>query len=104
MDIVENALLVVDEELCELATECLAMSKRIKKVMRFSADEVEPAPENTLTNAPRVNAEWNDVIGAMLNLKKKGFPIEIDLVAIQDKLDKIERFEQHSRDNGTIQG
>jgi len=103
MDIVENALLVVDEELGELASECLAMQKRIKKVMRFSADEIEPAPLNTLTNAERVNAEWNDVIGAVLNLKIKGFPINLDLDQIEKKLNKIIKFEQHSRDNGTLQ-
>ena len=102
MDIVENALLVVDEELGELIEECLAMQKRIKKVMRFSAGEVEPALDNILNNAERVNAEWNDVIGAMLNLARKGFPIEVEITKIALKLNKIERFEQHSRDNGTI--
>lgn len=101
MNEIENALLVVDEELGELATECLAMQKRIKKVQRFSADEVEPG--SLLNNAERVNEEFNDLLGAVSNLRAKGFPIVYSAVAICDKLNEIGKFEQHSRDNGTIQ-
>ncbi len=101
MDIKENALLIVDEELGELAVACLLMQQRIKKAMRFGDDE---AQRNQLqTNAERVNDEFNDLLGAVENLASKGFPVSFDENLIRAKLSKIEYYTQHSIDNGRVE-
>lgn len=104
MNELENALVTVDEELNELINELLkasiAMQARIHKALRFTGDEVQPGQE--FTNAERINEEFNDLLGAAVRLKEKGFPICIDSMRVEAKLEKLESFARHSRDVGAL--
>jgi len=100
MNTLENALLVCDEELGELAEACLKMQARIKKVQRFTGEEMQPG--DTLTNAQRVKEEFTDLIGAACNLQAKGFSLDLVPSDIIRKISKIRKYEEYSREVGAI--
>lgn len=95
----ENALIIFAEECGEIATELLSLQKQIIKAMRFGIDEKRDVPTS---NRERIEAEWQDVLGSMKHLANRGILIKANKKAITNKLIKIEKYEQYSKELGVI--
>lgn len=95
----ENAILVVIEELGEVALELLELQKQLSKAMRFGIDEQRDLPT---TNRERIKAEWNDLLGAICHLQRRGIDLKISIEDISRKCGKIEKYEQYSMELGTV--
>jgi NTP pyrophosphatase (non-canonical NTP hydrolase) len=96
----QNALLIFGEELGELAAELLKLQNQVSKAIRFGIDEIRDLPT---TNRERIEAEWNDLLGALINLAERGIELQPNAAAIAAKLGKIERYTSYSQQLGTVQ-
>lgn len=96
----EHALTIFAEEIGELAIELLNLQKQIFKAQRFGLDEQRDLPTS---NRERIQAEWQDLLGSIVNLKKIGIELTPDLEAINKKLEKIDRYSHYARELGTLQ-
>ncbi len=99
MDDQQNAMIVFAEELGEVALELLEMQKHVIKAVRFGIDEQRDLPTS---NRERIEAEWQDLLGSMLNLEKHGIKLMPNSVAIEKKINKISKYAEYSKSLGTI--
>ncbi len=95
----QNALLIFQEELGEVAIELLSLQQQVSKAIRFGIDEQRDLPTS---NRERIEAEWNDLLGSIQNLHKHGIELRPSLSAIDKKMLKIDRYTEYSRQLGTI--
>lgn len=95
----ENAMVIFAEELGEVAQELLDVQKQIFKALRFGIDEQRDLPTS---NRERIEAEWNDLLGTVENLRKHGINLTPDLEAISKKLGKIEKYNAYSESLGVL--
>jgi NTP pyrophosphatase (non-canonical NTP hydrolase) len=87
-----------------LAEECNEVAQRVSKALRFGLSEVQKGQDRT--NAQRVVDEFIDLLSVMTVLHREGVlvmfhPSERD---VAEKLAKIERHMEISRDQGVLQG
>jgi hypothetical protein len=99
MNIEQNALVIVAEEIGELALELLLLQKHLHKAIRFGLNEQRDLPTS---NKERIEAEWNDLLGSIEKLKDIGFVLIPDMQAIAKKMEKIEKYNQYSEDLGQL--
>lgn len=91
-------LVCLMEECAEISEQVSRISVRASKMLRFSADEVEPG--QLLMNCQRLAAELADIIGVIEVLREAGI---IDLSQIDRKREKIAKFMQHSALCGVLE-
>lgn len=90
----QNALVIFQEELGELAMEILSLQQQVSKAIRFGIDEQRDLPTS---NKDRIESEWNDLLGSLENLARHGINLEPNLEAINKKLAKIEKYSTYSK-------
>lgn len=95
----QNALLIFAEELAEVATELLLLQNQVSKAIRFGIDEKRDLPT---TNRERITAEWNDLLGTVEVLAKRGIELKPDIAAIAAKMEKVERYTNYSIELGQV--
>ena len=95
----EHLLVVFQEELIELSAELLSLSKSVSKALRFGIDEQRDLPAS---NRERIQAEWNDLLGSIEKLKSVGIDLKPDVVAVQKKVEKIDKYSSYAEELGTI--
>ncbi|MES2636340.1 MAG: hypothetical protein V4605_03370 [Pseudomonadota bacterium] len=99
MDDQQNAMVVFAEELGEVALELLDMQKQVFKAIRFGIDEQRDLPTS---NRERIESEWQDLLGSMLHLETHGINLMPNSAAIENKINKIEKYAEYSKSLGTI--
>lgn len=95
----QNALVVFAEELGEVAIELLQLQNQVSKAIRFGIDEQRDLPTS---NRERINAEWNDLLGTVEVLAKRGIELKPDIAAIANKIAKVEKYTQCSVELGQV--
>jgi len=95
----QNALKVFEEELGELAIEILHLQQQVSKAMRFGIDEQRDLPTS---NRERIESEWNDLLGSLVNLQLHGIELTPDVDAIAKKVGKITKYTSYSRQLGEV--
>jgi hypothetical protein len=95
----QNALLVFAEELAEVAVELLTLQNNVSKAIRFGLDEKQ---DFTTSNRERISAEWNDLLGTVEVLAKRGIELKPDVAAIAAKVAKVERYKNYSQQLGQV--
>lgn len=95
----QNALLIFAEELAEVATELLLLQNQVSKAIRFGIDEQR---DLSTTNRERIAAEWNDLLGTVEVLAKRGIELKPDIAAIASKMEKVERYTNYSKSLGQV--
>ena len=95
----QNDLLVFSEELGEVAIELLTLANQISKAIRFGVDEQRDLPTS---NRERITSEWNDLLGSVENLRKRGINLDTDVAAVMAKMAKIEKYAGYSKELGQI--
>ncbi len=95
----QNDLLVFSEELAEVAIELLTLANQISKAIRFGIDEQRDLPTS---NRERITSEWNDLLGSVENLRKRGINLDTDVAAVMAKRTKIEKYAGYSKELGQI--
>lgn len=96
----QNALKIFEEELGEVAIEFLLLQQQVSKGIRFGIDEQRDLPTS---NRERIESEWNDLLGSLKNLSKRGINLKPDIEAIDKKVAKIEKYTGYSKQLGTVQ-
>jgi hypothetical protein len=99
MDNQQNAMTVFAEELGEVAVELLDLQKQLFKAIRFGIDEQRDLPTS---NRERIQSEWQDLLGSMFKLEAHGINLMPNALAIQNKINKISKYEAYSESLGTI--
>lgn len=99
MDRSEHLMTVFAEELGEVAMELLDLQKQIFKAQRFGVDECRDLPT---TNRERIEAEWQDLLGAVEKLREVGIELRPNIEAINAKMDKVERYCGYAESLGTL--
>lgn len=97
----EHLMTVFAEELGEVAIELLELQKQIFKALRFGIDEQRDLPTS---NRERIEAEWQDLLGAVEKLRDAGINLTPDIAAIQAKMAKVDKYMAYAKDLGTIEG
>lgn len=100
MDSEQSALKCFEEELGELAIELLKLQNQVSKAIRFGIDEQRDLPTS---NRERIESEWQDLLGCLAHLKTKGIKLNPDLPSISNKMCKIVKYENYSRELGKLQ-
>lgn len=95
----EHLMTVFAEELGEVAIELLELQKQIFKAQRFGIDEQRDLPTS---NRERIEAEWQDLLGAMEKLRDVGINLKPDIGAINAKMDKVERYCEYAKSLGAL--
>jgi NTP pyrophosphatase (non-canonical NTP hydrolase) len=83
-----------------LSEECAEVSQRVSKALRFGLSEIQPGQE--LDNAQRVTQEMQDLMGTFEMLTKELSLPEMDEYACIEKQEKIEKFLELSKKQGTL--
>lgn len=91
----QNALLVFSEELAEVATELLLLQNQVFKAIRFGIDEQR---DLSTSNRERITSEWNDLLGTVQVLAKRGIDLKPDIDAIAAKVAKVEKYTNYSKE------
>lgn len=99
MNTQEHLMTVFAEELGEVAIELLDLQKQLFKALRFGIDEQRDLPTS---NRERIEAEWQDLLGAVEKLRDAGIELTPNIQAIQTKMAKIETYCDYARDLGTL--
>lgn len=87
--------------LTKLVEECLEVAQRATKAMCFGIDEVQSGQD--LTNAERLNSEWNDLLAtADLLAIEGGVSLYRDHRLIVRKREKMAKFMEYSRQQGCL--
>lgn len=95
----EHLMTVFAEELGEVAVELLDLQKQIFKALRFGIDEQRDLPTS---NRERIEAEWQDLLGAMEKLRDVGIELKPDMDAINAKMNKIDKYCGYAKRLGTL--
>jgi hypothetical protein len=95
----QNALKVFEEELGEVAIELLKLQQQVSKAIRFGIDEQRDLPTS---NKERIEAEWNDLLGSLEFLAKRGINLKPNIDAVNKKMAKIEKYEGYSKELGEV--
>ena len=95
----QNALIVFAEELAEVAVELLKLQNQVSKAIRFGIDEQRDLPTS---NRERISAEWNDLLGTVEILAKRGINLSPDISAIAAKVAKVEQYTNYSKELGQV--
>ena len=79
-------LIVLAEELGEMAVQCLEAQKRASKIIRFEhlMDE-----EGVEANVRKLQEELNDVISMVVALRNEGLHLEINDTHIEEKIQRV---------------
>jgi len=91
--------------LVKLMEECDETSQRASKSAIFGGDEIEPKEGETRTNDERILGEFCHIVAYLEILKTEGFlPWNTDMMTyeIEKKRQEIEKWYQHSIDQGQI--
>lgn len=85
-----------------LAEECNEVAKRATKALRFGLSEVQSG--QSLTNAQRINEEFNDLLAILEMLEEAD--LSLDSIgkrqAVEAKKQKVARFLNYSAECGTL--
>jgi hypothetical protein len=92
-------MVVFAEELGEIATELLGLQQQVFKALRFGIDEQRDLPTS---NRERIEAEWQDLLGAVEKLREVGINLKPDIGAIQAKMRKIDEYSAYAQSLGTL--
>lgn len=95
----EHLMTIFAEELGEIAIELLELQKQLFKAQRFGIDEQRDLP---ISNRERIEAEWQDLLGAMEKLRDVGINLKPDIEAINTKMDKIDMYCDYAKSLGTL--
>lgn len=95
----EHILVAFSEELGELATEILSLQKQVHKALRFGIDEQRDLPTS---NRERIESEWQDLLGSIVQLRIVGIELKPDMEAISAKIDKIDRYCDYAKELGVL--
>lgn len=90
-----------------MAEECVEIAQRISKALRFGLAEIQPDQE--LSNAARIRREFCDLWAVAQMVEEESghhvrphFNSNSDQRAMREKMDKVERFLELSRREGTL--
>lgn len=87
----QNALVVLEEELSELAIELLKLQQSVSKAIRFGMNDFKDVEYN---NKERIQQEFNDLIGSFIHLQETtDVKFDLDLNKILLKMEKIKKYE-----------
>lgn len=92
-----------DEHLYTIAAEeAVEVAQRCSKANRFGPDEVQPG--QAMTNRMRILYEFADLVAVLEMLGFCVGPSPLDPMRpwVDAKKDKVERFLEYSRDQGTL--
>lgn len=95
----QNYMLIVQEELGELAMELIHLQQTISKTMRFGMAEQRPGYK---TNIERIQDEFNDVLGSLVKLRQYGIDLAPDCDKIVAKAEKVTEYTGYSKKLGVI--
>src|SRR5687768_1035132 len=95
----ENLLVCLNEELAEVAAECLRAHTRISKALRFGPGEVQEG--QPLDNARRIVDELRDVLALAIWLRKNGVIPDYGNGSVPEKWVKLAHHLRLSRECGT---
>lgn len=97
MNVTEHLLVILNEE-------CVEVAQRCDKALRFGLQEIQQSdPTQTLTNAERIHQEFTDLMAVYSMLSAKGaLPLGFDISAMNAKKDKVQRYLDYSREQGTL--
>lgn len=96
----QNALVVFAEECGEVAIELLLLQKQLMKAIRFGIDEQRDLPTS---NRERIESEWNDLLGTIKVLEKRGIDLKPNIAQIVAKVDKVEKYTAYSKSLGQVE-
>ncbi len=99
MNKTEHLLVVLQEELAEVAIELLTLQHQVSKALRFGLNEQRDLP---ISNKERIEAEWNDLLGSIKKLQAHGISLTPDIVAIEKKMEKIEVYCSYAKEVGSM--
>ncbi|MCG7931986.1 MAG: hypothetical protein N0E44_18290 [Candidatus Thiodiazotropha lotti] len=99
MNTQEHLMVVFAEELGEVGAELLDLQKQVFKALRFGIDEMRDLPT---TNRQRIEAEWQDLLGAMEKLRTAGIDLKPDIEAINRKMEKVDKYCAYAEELGTL--
>ena len=83
-----------------LAEECMETAQRITKALRFGLHEVQPGQR--LSNLDRIGLEYGDFLAVKQLLTEHGVEIRTNLDHVAAKKDKVMKFAQYAREQGTL--
>ena len=95
MNTIEHLLVCLNEECAEIA-------QAADKALRFGLNDQRPG--GTTNNRMDIERECNDLIGVIELLIENGIMIHKDRVAIEAKIEKVRKFMDYARSQGTLQG
>ena len=91
----QHALLLMNEELAEVAIELLQLQNTVSKAIRFG---VEDQHEDRKSNIERINQEWCDLLVTISHLRVHGVHLEPNAEAIAAKAVKIAKYTKYSQE------
>lgn len=90
-----------DHILVVAVEECVEVAKRLTKILRFGADDIEPGQQ--FTARERAQQEIYDLLASFDDLDKRGIvPIPPNELAIRTKQLKVQRMLEYSREVGRL--
>jgi hypothetical protein len=93
--------MTIEEHLLSIvAEECNEVAQRVSKVLRFGLDEIEP--DQTLTNAERVMAEFDDLLGIVYMCQSRALLPGSEYKRVKAKQERVAKYLVHARACGTI--
>lgn len=95
----KDALILFGEELGELATEILKLQNSVSKAVRFGINDVY----EDVSNHERIQEEWNDVLGSIVNLHSTGIDLSPRVMDIAAKLRKIRKYDAYAKEQTDVQ-
>lgn len=85
----KELLIVLEEELGELAIAALQMQKRVSKHIRFQHLMDEGRLEESVQS---IQEELNDVVSLITLLQKKGLVLEVKEDHIKEKMERVLKY------------
>lgn len=87
--------------LIQLASECNEVAHRVTKALHFGLDEKQAG--QPFTNAQRIEQELTDLTAVVGLLQSNGvIEADHDVVAYEQKQDKVTRYMAYAREIGTL--
>jgi len=82
-------LIVLQEELGELAMAALEMQQRVSKLVRFEKIMDEESRKN---NIERIQSEWADVVSIIVMLNKHGLELVPSDKVLMEKIARVSKY------------